>query len=429
MRKTLLFIFLLSVLACFGQEQTADSVKSVENVEKAGDGGQQPVNYDSVHISLLTCGAYDEVWTLYGHSALRIEDRASGQDWAVNYGLFDFQQPFFVLRFVFGKCDYLMGIVSFDYFMREFSSRGASVLQQELNLTAEEKEAVLQAVVINSLPQNCMYRYNFFYDNCATRPRNIILDNIPDRIIYNNVVDSTISFRDLIHQHNAQKPWARMGSDLLLGVNADRQTTRADQQFLPDNLMRDFAQAQFVDKDGNRRPVVVSTKWLLGDNATYAQEFPLSPRECALLLLFVIVAATVYERMKGRNFWIMDAVLFGICGILGLVLFVMVFSEHPTVSLNLQILGFNPLIAFFLWRLLPELRRRKRPLFCKFYALCLLLSVCGMTVQDYAEGYILVVVAMLVRVLSIIGGVKEELKGSGVKEELRELKELKTLPA
>lgn len=359
--------------------------------------------FENVHISLLTCGGYDEIWALYGHSALRIEMPDTGEDLAVNWGLFDFTQPNFIGRFMFGKCDYFMGMVPFEVFLKEFSAKNSTVFQQEINLTPEEKESVLLALYENSLAENCMYRYNFFYDNCATRPRNIILNNIPDKIVYTNEIDSTISFRNIIHANNEQKPWCRLGNDLLLGVDCDKPTTRDNQQFLPANMQRDFANAVFVDSAGNQRPVVLASKWVLEGKPTYTKEFPLSPAQCGFVILTIAILLTAVEIRQKKSFWMYDAAVLTICGIVGVILFLMIFSEHPTVSVNLLILTFNPLLLVFLWRIIKELRGKKSPLACMIYlALVIITCICGIAgLQSLPEGFYGVATAIALRLLAV----------------------------
>ena len=396
MQKLFLGFVLLLLMALPAVAQDAVAEKS--------DSVQESIGAD-LHISLLTCGGYDEVWALYGHSALRVQSDKTGEDFAVNYGLFDFNQPNFIGRFMFGKCDYLMGFVPFNLFMQEFTSKNAYVIQHEINLTPTEKQAVMKALYFNSLPENAMYRYNFFYDNCATRPRDIILNNIPERIIYNNVIDSTQTFRKIIHANNAAKPWCRFGNDMLLGIGSDQLTTRDNQQFLPANLMRDLKQAVFVDSAGNQRPVVLSERMLLPNNTEYTKEFPLSPLACSVLIFAILSLLTAYEIVKKKVLWLLDAVVLTICGIVGMILFLMIFSEHPTVKLNLLILMFNPLLIFLAWRLIPELRGRKKPFLCRVYFGCLIvafltmgLSDLGIFVQYPPEGFLPLVLALMVRV-------------------------------
>ena len=110
--------------------------------------------YDSVEISLLTCSPHDEIYSLYGHTAIRYQDHSSGADYAINYGVFSFHKPYFVLRFVFGLTDYEMGVQYFDDFCREYIYYGASVTQQTLNLTDNEKKKITDALLKNYLPEN-----------------------------------------------------------------------------------------------------------------------------------------------------------------------------------------------------------------------------------------------------------------------------------
>ena len=394
-RKILLLLaFLATTLASNAQEQQVAEADSAT------------AKFKNVKISLLTCGAYDEVWALYGHSALRIEMPDSGEDIVANWGLFDFQQPNFIGRFLFGKCDYLMGMVPFEQFLVEFASKGSSVFQQEIDLTPEEKGGVLRALYLNSLPENCMYRYNFIYDNCATRPRDIIFNNIPEKVVYNNQIDSTVTFRDIIHANNEQKPWCRLGIDMVIGVNADKPTSRADQEFLPANMQRDFANAMFVDSDGNKRAVVRSSQWILKGAPVYEREFPLTPGACGCVLMVIIAAVTVFERLRKKNFWILDTVLLTISGIVGIILFLMIFSEHPTVSFNLLILTFNPLLLVFLWRITKELKRKKSPIISRAFFCLVLLSVfltnkdvIPFGLQNAPEGYFEVCIALLIRLM------------------------------
>ena len=117
---------------------------------------------DSVRISLLTCGPGNQVYSYYGHTAIRYHDLARQQDIAINYGIFSFQKSYFILRFVFGLTDYEMGIEDFATFISTYSHRGSWVKEQVLNLTRKEKWAITQAIDVNYRPENRVYRYNYF---------------------------------------------------------------------------------------------------------------------------------------------------------------------------------------------------------------------------------------------------------------------------
>ena len=205
---------------------------------------------DSVDISLLTCGPGQEVWSYYGHTALRIQNKAMGTDVAVNWGMFSFNQSCFVLRFVFGLTDYQIGIYPMSDFIAEYAHEGRWVRQQRLRLSRTEKLGILRSIDKNAQPENRVYRYNFFYDNCTTRAREMILSNIGNQSTNFKDIPTTSTYREEIHKLNGQHRWARFGNDLLLGCQADRPISQREWEFLPDNLSKDFAtegRTDFID--------------------------------------------------------------------------------------------------------------------------------------------------------------------------------------
>ena len=167
---------------------------------------------DDTEISLLTCSPHQNVYSLYGHTAIRVRNATSGEDLVVNYGMFDFEQPHFVARFVFGLTDYSMGMTSFGQFYQEYRYYGSSVTQQTLNLRREEKRRILEALARNA--QSPIYRYNYFHDNCTTRARDMLTQHLDGEVRYAGGADSTATFRSMIHDCNAEHPWARFGISL-----------------------------------------------------------------------------------------------------------------------------------------------------------------------------------------------------------------------
>lgn len=355
-----------------------------------------PLPTDSLEISLLTCSPHQEVYSLYGHTAIRVHDKSSGSDLAVNYGLFDFDQPHFVLRFVFGLTDYSMGTVPFHYFEAEYRQRGSSVIEQVLNLTHDEKVRILQALEANSL--NPIYRYNYFHDNCTTRARDMLLSHLNGEVRFTSAADSSATFRSMVHDWNVESPWARFGNDILLGVGADRKTTRAERQFLPDNLMKDFASATIVGD--SVRPLVLRTETVVPGGLQISESgFPLRPWMCALILLVITLIVTLVEWRLHRTFWGYDLTLMLACGIAGLVLTAMIFSQHPTVSLNLQILLFNPLSLIFAIPVACTTRQHKYHWWWKVSLVLIILFFIGSFFQHYAEGMFILALSLLMRSL------------------------------
>lgn len=353
---------------------------------------------DSIRVSLLTCSPHDEIYSLYGHTAIRYEDKASKTDIVVNYGMFSFKKPFFVARFVLGLTDYEMGIQDFNDFCYEYQYFGSQVTQQEINLTPEEKGQLLKALQDNYANAR-VYRYNYFYNNCTTKARDIILNSINGKIEYKNAIDKSVSFRDLIHGCNANYSWASFGNDLLLGFKADMQTTREEQQFLPDNLMRDFGQAKIVSADGSARPLVKNTEIIVkGNYYAIAGKTKVTPQFVFITLLLLIAAIVVAEfKTKKRFLWV-DISLLLASGLAGLILFVMLFSEHPTTSTNLQIFILCPLNLYWAIYIIKNKRNeRKLRKAWTFLSIMLCIGLSGRLIQVYAEGMPLLALSLLLK--------------------------------
>lgn len=383
----------------------------------SGSMSAQPLSGDkhaapqTLEISLLTCAPGQAVYSLYGHTAIKVKFLSGNDSTAsctadrqaaiANYGMFSFRKPFFVLRFVFGLTDYELGMTDESSFCEEYRWQGRYVVEQTLNLTEEEKEEIWRELMINYMPENRTYRYNYFYDNCTTRARDILTRYIKGRVVYQGSDSVYPSYREMIHQMNTDYPWARFGNDMLLGVKADKTTDLGGHQFLPFNLMDDFAKAKIVGNDGSVRPLVKSTTTLV--DATAIQNdggFPLRPIACAWLLFAIVAVATCVEWRLRVNLWLFDAVLLTVVGLAGIILFLMIFSEHPTTSLNLQLLLLNPLPLVFMYRIVKRMRRGQadRTLWGCAVALTCLFFVGG-ALQSYAEGMYVVALALLTRYL------------------------------
>ena len=339
---------------------------------------------DSVEISLLTCQPHDEVYSLYGHTAIRYHDihKKDGVDAAFNYGVFNFNAPHFVARFVFGLTDYELGAYPYDLFQAEYRHFGSMVTEQVLNLTREEKLRLREALSENLRPENRVYRYNYFYNNCTTKARDIIEQCINGNVKYAERKDYTPTYRDMVHDITQRNPWSRWGNDLLLGIKSDHPTTLRQQEFLPHNLMYDFDRAQ-IYADGTYRPLVKERRISVPAGVQMQDSgFPLSPMQCFIALLVVGLVLFFIQLKKHRIFVIWEVLLLLATGIIGIVLFLMLFSQHPTVSLNLQFILFNPLPWIFLWPVI----RGKKTIYWKITAILALLFLIGSIFQSYAEG-------------------------------------------
>ena len=211
---------------------------------------------DSIRFSLLTCAPGPVVYELFGHTAIRYQNFTRSTDIVFNYGMFDFDTPNFSYRFAKGQADYQLGINSIDGFRRSYARRSSSVYEQELNLTANEKLRLQQALFVNYQPENRVYRYNYFYNNCTTCARDQIEKCINGKVIYPEGQTGK-SFRSVIHEYTVRSPWDELGIDLLLGAEADEEIGVREQMFAPFYLRDFFAEAVVVTPGGEKRPLVV----------------------------------------------------------------------------------------------------------------------------------------------------------------------------
>lgn len=352
---------------------------------------------DSVEVGLLTCSPHNEVYSLYGHTAIHYRNLKTHEDYAFNYGVFNFNKPFFVARFALGKTDYELGVIPFAAFCNEYRRFGSMVTEQVLNLTPAEKARLVNALFENYKPENKVYRYNFFYNNCATKVRDIIVSSIDGKVIYGAMDgEKDTSWRDIIHSYTRDMghPWAAYGNDLCLGLKADRPATQMDRHFIPDNLMLDFAKAQ-IYSNGVYRPLVKDVRTPVEAGVQFVDDsfFP-TPAMCSLAFFIVCVALVIAEYRKKKIFVAWDVLLMAIIGVAGLVLTVLLFSEHPTTTLNLQYLLLNPLPLFFI----PAVVKGKKTIYWKLLTALIFLYFFGCFFQNYAEGMTLLAPSLLTRV-------------------------------
>lgn len=348
---------------------------------------------NDISISLLTCGPGDNLYSLYGHTALRFQNKATGEDIVINYGMFSFQQDFFILRFVFGKTDYEMGIQPFEYFKEIYKHEGRWIKEQTLDLTPKEKLAIAQSLNENYQPQNRVYRYNFIFNNCATKANDMICQHLIKKRDFTNrkKTNEHASWRQRIHVFSQTSPWIQFGNDLLLGYEADKPATLC---FLPIDLYNKFEKTSLVEKS----QIIVSED----EAAAYAypnNNNPI-PRPYIIfsIISLLIIGITLYEHHQKKILWITDLFIFLTTGLAGLILFIMIFSEHPMVNINFQILLLNPLNFILTFNIIKKLQQGKLCFWLYAYSIILIIFIIiGFILQHYAEGLTLMACSLLIR--------------------------------
>lgn len=303
---------------------------------------------DSSHIqiSLLTCTPGDELYSTFGHSAIRIVDSTNTSDIVYNYGTFNFDDEGFYIKFARGKLLYYVSTEYFKDFRYLYEATNRGITEQVLNLTPAEKIAVQNFLNNNIKEENKYYQYDFFFDNCTTRLRDIIKKNLDSSFTVKPVMPLGTTFRNAIHQYldKNEKEWSKLSIDILLGKPCDGVMTAEQMQFLPDNLM--------ISLDSASHPLVASHQNLYSVNNESTKGSLFTPLNIFILLLIVIVAASL-----SRNKFILsclygfDGLFFFLTGVLGIILILMwTATDHSMTKQNFNLLWAWPthaVAAFF----------------------------------------------------------------------------------
>ena len=309
-----------------------------------------------LRISLLTCAPGDELYSIFGHSALRITDSNSVTDIVFNYGTFNFDEEDFYIKFMRGKLRYFLSVADFNEFRFAYMDDNRSIREQILNLTAAEKLKIKAALMDNLQEDKKYYLYDFFLDNCTTRLRDLLIKCKQPAPILPPVMPIHTSFRNAIHQYldKGNKPWSKLGIDILLGARTDAVMTTAQQQFLPDNLMIAIDSCKNV-------PMVETTNLYEPGTTHFFKPEWLTPIRffSLLLLLFLLLHFPNNKFGKGPAEGFGNFIFF-LTGLLGCLLLLMwIGTDHKMTKENFNLFWAWPthLIAVFLKRNHPFVRR------------------------------------------------------------------------
>ena len=317
---------------------------------------------DTAVVSLLTCSEGREIYELEGHTGLRIQHPLYG-DFTVNWGVFDFDSPGFVYRFVKGETDYIAAAVSTDRFLEAYRRQGRTVREQTLRLTPAQTDRLVDMIMTNIRPENRVYRYNYVLDNCATRPLMMIEKAIGDTVTLGSKAlegrDAT-TFRNVMRHYHRNYPWYQFGIDTALGSGIDRPISQRETGFAPVVLADMIAGA--TTPGGEQ--LTLSDGYLIGSSAT--PPAPAGPTPWTLTPMFwasviFLLAIWVSIRQKQGHAkaarWF-DTLYFSLCGTEGLLLTFLIFvSVHEATSPNWLYLWLNPLC--FVGAVSPWLKRGK----------------------------------------------------------------------
>ena len=298
--------------------------------------------------SVLTCTPGTDAYAHFGHTAILLEDTIAKRNAVFNYGCFDDSQKNFILNFMAGNTNYLLEAESLDFFLWRYRQTGNGVTRQELDLTSDESQKLWDLLVWNMQRENQTYLYNWLYDNCTERARDIIEKAINGKVLYERS-SSSLTARDMLHEKLTNAPWLQLGIDIILGSEIDKPIGKRIQMFLPDFYEAELTKAYIVDSNGVKRPLVSETE-IKQEPTELSRETasPITPNIVFYSILGLIVCLTIIDIVRRKLFICTDILLLTAQGITGIVIAgLFFFSKHPAVDSNWMVIAFNPLFLIY----------------------------------------------------------------------------------
>ena len=362
----------------------------------------------SAEVSVLTVGPGTSLNDAFGHSGFRIKDVEQGLDVVFGYGQYDFDAPNFYLKFAQGKLNYLISKDDFNDFYRTYAYYNRTIKEQVLNLNQAEKQNLYNFLQNNYKPENRAYLYDFFYDNCATKIKDVANTALNNNITFNTPNNyKPQTFRTLIHSNLNKNSWGSLGIDIALGSVIDRTATPEEQMFLPENIHKFFSEA----KQDNAEPLVSRSQTLFAKKELATSSNVWASPFVILGLMALVILWVTYSDYKNdkRSKWL-DLTLFAITGLIGVLLLLLWFAtDHSATAHNYNLLWAFALNLFVMGQLT---RQQPKPWFKK-YLKFLLIMLCLMAfhwvigVQVFAITLIPLLLALAIRYVFLIRFYKE----------------------
>lgn len=364
--------------------------------------GSAQDNRSGLRISVLTCAPGQELYSTFGHTAIRVVDSIQHTDIVYNYGTFDFSDPDFYSKFTRGKLDYFLSIASLPDFMYEYRSENRDVYEQVLALSEQSKKAIQQALNETLSGAARYYKYDFLYNNCTSRVRDIIM-RYGGLEADQQLVPAGTSFRDMLHEYldKGNQAWSKFGIDLVLGSPIDKKAGIAESMFLPDYLMKGIDSSV-----RSKYHKVLGEKILINRGTAQPEPFRDTP-----LLLFSVIAVIVgvLSLLKNKTAVqlsrVFDFVLFLSTGLIGcLLLFMWLGTDHSACAANYNLLWAMPLnvvAAFAVWKRPGWFRK-----YMSVYAGLLLVTILGWfwLPQELNTGFLPIILLLLARCVQLRKG-------------------------
>ena len=304
----------------------------------------QPLS-PSAQVSIITVAPGEALYSSFGHTILRVYDPTLGIDRPYNYGTFDFRTDNFYVKFLRGTLPYTLTVSDLYREMAYWQYENRSAREQILNLSAVQKQRLFDALEVNYRPENRQYQYKFYYDNCATRPVEMVAKACGDSLRFNYAVDTTRSFRQWMNDYLGKQPWAQFGMNLALGYPSDERANARQVMYLPNNVYAQLSKASIRQPSGQLAPVVQREQTLFQASQIPAKEIPflLDPNVVFALLGLLIAGITIRQYLLGKVSRAIDRWLFGFVGVCGwFLLLLWIGTDHGVTAWNPALLYLMP---------------------------------------------------------------------------------------
>ena len=301
-------------------------------------------------VYLITCKPGTELHSIYGHSALRVVDRYSGTDMVYSWGVFDFNTPNFAWKFIGGRLNYMLDSEDMNNFLRIYFYEERGVISQRINLNPEDVRKLLELIEENLKPENINYRYDFFYDNCATRIRDILEKAADGKIHYPPEIENINpqTFRKMIGEYQKSYQWLNFGINLALGLPSDKKASFREKMFLPLELQQCLSKT-VIHTNGRIVPLLQNPERMLDYDMPVVKSTILLSPEVIIALIFILMI--IFVPLIRRNVYLnsFDILIFFIFSILaGFMFYFNLLTVHQSTKMNLNIIWLNPFIILCL---------------------------------------------------------------------------------
>lgn len=357
--------------------------------------GFSQIDSCNLRISLLTCTPGEELYSTFGHSAIRVTDAVSNSDIVYNYGTFNFEEPGFYTKFIRGKLTFYISTEDFDSFLLSYQYENRGITEQVLNLNCAEKYNVLLLLQTNLMPQNRHYKYDFTFDNCTTRLRDLVEKATSLQVHFPEVLHKNATFRDLIYEYldYNDKQWSKLGIDILLGSRLDVTMKPREAMFLPDYLMLSFDSATIDNRQlVNKKQVLIP-----GDFTSKGMNLFANPIFIFTSILLIIIFLSFSKNNFVKRFLIaFDGFLLFMTGVFGiLIIFMWTGTDHLMTKDNYNLLWAwptNVIAAFYI-----HSKKQSAVRYFFLYALFnLLLIICWFLIPQHLNPALMPVIGILI---------------------------------